>query len=113
MAPQRTNVPQGTLDMLILKALALEPMHGYGVSKRLDQLTSGRFRLNPGSFFPALYRMEEEGWIAGSWARSENNRRARFYRLTRSGRRRLERATREWEQTSQAIRHVLQAGQEA
>jgi transcriptional regulator len=105
----KTDVPQGTLDLLVLKTLALEPMHGLGVSRRLEQLTRGRFRVNPGSFFPALHRMEQEGWIAGEWGRSENNRRAKFYQLTRAGRKRLEHEEREWRQNVSAIARVLEA----
>jgi transcriptional regulator len=106
---ERTDVPQGTLDLLILKTLSLEPMHGLGVSRRLEQMSLGRFRVNPGSFFPALHRMEQEGLIAGEWSASENNRRAKYYRLTRAGRRRLERERREWRRTASAIENVLEA----
>jgi transcriptional regulator len=105
----KTDVPQGTLDLLILKTLSLEPLHGLGVSRRLEQMSGGTFHVNPGSFFPALHRMEQEGWIEGEWRPSENNRRARFYRLTRSGRRRLERHRKEWRRTVAAIESVLQA----
>lgn len=105
----KTDVPQGTLDLLILKTLSLEAMHGLGVSKRLEQITKGTFRVNPGSFFPALHRMEEEGWIKGRWGRSENNRRAKYYELTRAGRRRLEQERHEWRRTVSAIARVLEA----
>lgn len=110
MEVARSEVPQGTLDLLVLKTLSLEPMHGLGVSRRLEQFTSGRFRVNPGSFFPALHRMEQEGWIRGKWGRSENNRRAKFYELTRAGHKRLEHEEREWRQTVLAITSVLEAG---
>jgi len=111
LAPARkTDVPQGTLDLLVLKTLSLEPMHGLGVSRRLEQITRGRFQVNPGSFFPALHRMEQEGWIRGTWGRSENNRRAKYYELTKAGRKRLEREEREWRQTVSAITRVLEAG---
>lgn len=106
---ERTDVPQGTLDLLILKTLSLEPMHGLGVSKRLEQMSRGRFRVNPGSFFPALHRMEQEGLIEGEWSASENNRRAKYYRLTRAGRRKLERERREWRRTASAVDSVLEA----
>ena len=106
---ERTDVPQGTLDLLILKTLSLEPMHGLGVSKRLEQMSRGRFHVNPGSFFPALHRMEQERLIVGEWSASENNRRAKYYRLTRAGRRKLERERREWRRTASAIENVLEA----
>ncbi len=106
----RSELLQGTLDLLVLKTLSLEPMHGLGVSKRLEQVTRGRFQVNPGSFFPALHRMEQEGWIRGKWGRSENNRRAKYYDLTKAGRKRLEREEREWRQTVSAITRVLEAG---
>ncbi len=105
----KTDVPQGTLDLLLLKALSLEPLHGLGVSKRLEQLSGGAFRVKPGSFFPALYRMEDEGWIEGEWRSSANNRRAKFYRLTRAGRRRLEQQERTWRSMVSLIEHVLDA----
>jgi PadR family transcriptional regulator PadR len=107
MAPQ-TEILQGTLDLLILKTLSLEPLHGHGISRRLSQVTAGAFQVNPGSFFPALYRMEQEGWIRGDWGKTENNRRARYYKLTRDGRKRLDAETRNWERVSTAIRQVLQ-----
>jgi transcriptional regulator len=106
---EKTNVPQGTLDLLILKTLSLEPMHGLGVSRRLEQVSRGTFRVNPGSFFPALHRMEQEGWIEGEWRASENNRRAKYYRLTRAGRRRLTEQRKEWRRTASAIETVLEA----
>ena len=109
MAPQ-TEILQGTLDLLILKTLSLEPLHGHGISRRLAQVTDGVFQVNPGSFFPALYRMEQEGWIRGDWGRTENNRRARYYKLTRDGRKRLDAETRNWNRVAQAIGLVLQEG---
>lgn len=109
MAPQ-TELLQGTLDLLILKTLSLEPLHGHGISRRLAQVTGGVFQVNPGSFFPALYRMEQDGWIRGEWGRTENNRRARYYRLTRDGKKRLDAETRNWQRVSQAIGLVLQEG---
>ena len=106
----KTDVPQGTLELLILKALSLEPMHGLGVSRRLEQITGGTFQVNPGSFFPVLHRLEEEGWITGAWGRSENNRRARFYRLTAPGRAKLQRAETDWRRVTAAIITVLETG---
>lgn len=110
MAAKKADVPQGTLDLLVLKTLSLEPMHGLGVSRRLEQFTRGRFQVNAGSFFPALHRMEQEGWIRGEWGRSENNRRAKFYELTQAGRKRLAHEEREWRDTVSAITAVLEAG---
>jgi transcriptional regulator len=105
----KTDVPQGTLDLMILKTLSLEPMHGLGVSRRLEQITRGTFQVNPGSFFPALHRMEEEGWIRGEWGRSENNRRAKFYRLTKAGERKLQQEERHWRRTVSVIASVLES----
>jgi PadR family transcriptional regulator len=103
----RREVLQGTLDLLVLRTLALGPLHGLGVARRLEQLSRGVFQVNPGTFFPALYRLEEGGFAKGEWARSENNRRARYYSLTRAGRRRLEQETRSWEEVAAAIGRVL------
>jgi transcriptional regulator len=105
-----TPLLQGTLDLLILKALLLQPLHGLGVSRRIEQLTRKEFQVKPGSLFPALHRLEQAGWIEGSWGESENNRRARFYRLTRTGRRQLERETAEWHRVAAAMAAALQAG---
>src|SRR5947208_17082256 len=104
-----TNLLQGTLDLLILKALALNEMHGLGISHRVAQITNGTFHVKPGSLFPALHRMEEAGWLASSWGESENNRRAKFYRLTATGRRQLQTETRQWETIALAIASALQA----
>jgi PadR family transcriptional regulator PadR len=104
-----TNLLQGTLDLLILKALALTELHGLGISHRVEQITNGTFRVKPGSLFPALHRMEEAGWLSSSWGDSENNRRAKFYRLTAAGRRQLETETRQWETIALAIASALQA----
>ena len=104
-----TNLLQGTLDLLILKALALAPLHGLAISHRIAQLTHGTFQVKPGSLFPALHRMEEAGWLASSWGDSENNRRARFYRLTAAGRRQLQTETRQWQTIALAIASALQA----
>ena len=109
MPSNQTNLLQGTLDLLILKALALEEMHGLGISRRIEQVTRGTFVVKPGSLFPALHRMEEAGWLVSSWGESENNRRAKFYRLTAAGRRRLETETNQWRRISVAIAAALEA----
>jgi PadR family transcriptional regulator len=109
MPSNQTNLLQGTLDLLILKALALKEMHGLGISRRIEQVTRGTFVVKPGSLFPALHRMEEAGWLVSSWGESENNRRAKFYRLTAAGRRRLETETNEWRRISVAIAAALEA----
>ncbi len=103
-----TNLLQGTLDLLILKALALTGMHGLGISRRIAQITNGTFQVKPGSLFPALHRMEEAGWLSSSWGDSENNRRAKFYRLTAAGRRQLQTETRQWETIALAISTALE-----
>lgn len=104
----QTNLLQGTLDLLILKALALQEMHGLGMSRRIEAMTRGTFQVKPGSLFPALHRMEEAGWLASSWGESENKRRARFYRLTKKGRRQLEAETALWQRISLAMASALQ-----
>lgn len=106
--PSTTPLLQGTLDVLILKVLALEPMHGLGISRRIAQVTSGTFQVKPGSFFPALHRMEEAGWLNSTWGESENSRRAKFYRLTKAGRRRLKEETSEWARISAAMASALE-----
>ena len=110
MAPgEPTNLLQGTLDMMILKALSTGERHGLGISRRIEQITRGTFQVKPGSLFPALHRMEEQGWLASYWGESENNRRAKFYRLTKSGRRQLESETAHWSKISLAIARALEA----
>jgi PadR family transcriptional regulator, regulatory protein PadR len=109
MAPSQTELLQGTLDMLILKALALEEMHGLGISRRIEQVTRGTFQVKPGSLFPALHRMEEEGWLSSSWGESEKKRRAKYYQLTKKGRRQLENETERWSRISLAIERALEA----
>ena len=109
MAPEQTALLQGTLDLLILKSLALEEMHGLGISRRIEQITKGTFQVKPGSLFPALHRMQQEGWLSSSWGESENNRRARYYKLTKAGRQQLETETARWERISVAIGLALQA----
>jgi PadR family transcriptional regulator len=103
-----TNLLQGTLDLLILKVLALEPMHGLGISRRIGQVTRGTFQVKPGSLFPALHRMEEAGWLSSTWGESENSRRAKFYRLTRTGWRQLKQETDEWARISSAMTSALE-----
>ena len=99
---------QGTLDMLILKTLALEPMHGYGIAVRIEQVSKDVLRINQGSLYPALRRLERRGWIKAEWGASENNRRARYYQLTKTGRKRLLQETREWSRLSQAVGRILE-----
>lgn len=108
MPSNHTNLLQGTLDLLILKSLALGELHGLGVSRRIEQITKGTFQVKPGSLFPALHRMEEAGWLAAAWGVSENNRRAKYYRLTRAGRRQLEKEMGEWKRISFAMALALQ-----
>ena len=100
---------QGTLDLLILRALELEPMHGIGVANRIEQVTRGAFVVKPGSLFPALRRLEQKGWIAGEWSSSENNRRARYYSLTRSGRTQLAEEKRNWYRMTSAMNWMLES----
>jgi PadR family transcriptional regulator, regulatory protein PadR len=109
MKEQKIDLLQGTLDLLILKALALGPLHGLGVSNRIAQITQGVLQVKPGSLFPALYRMEEAGWLTSEWGESENKRRAKYYRLTRAGRRQLKTETEDWRRISLAIASALQA----
>jgi len=106
---RQTELLRGTLDMMILKALAHEEMHGLGISRRIEQITKGTFQVKPGSLFPALHRMEEQGWITSEWGESENNRRAKYYRLTKAGRRQLETETERWGRISLAIARALEA----
>jgi PadR family transcriptional regulator, regulatory protein PadR len=106
---QKPELPQGTFDMLVLKALSLGPMHGYGIGMRIQQLAEDMLRVEEGTLYPALYRIERRGWIESEWGLSENNRRARFYRLTRSGRRQLATEESDWEHLTLAIRKVMQA----
>lgn len=108
MARKGVDLLQGTLDLLVLKALALGPLHGLGVSRRIEQLTRGTFNVKPGSLFPALHRMEEAGWLESSWGESENNRKAKYYTLTKAGRRQLTTETRDWQRISLAITTALE-----
>jgi transcriptional regulator len=102
-----TDLLQGTLDALVLKVLALEPQHGWGIAQRIQQISEEQLRVQQGSLYPALVRLEEKGWIAGEWGTSDNNRRARYYKLTAAGRRRLEHETAEWLRLSAAVHRVL------
>jgi transcriptional regulator len=109
LSAEPTTLLQGTLDLLILKSLAAGEMHGLGVSRRIEQITGGTFIVKPGSLFPALHRMQDEGWISSFWGDSENNRRAKYYRLTKPGRRQLDAETKRWSRISLAIARVLEA----
>ena len=109
MTKRKPDLPQGTLDMLVLKALSLGPMHGYGIGQRIRQLADDMLTVEEGTLYPALYRIEERGWIGSEWGTSENNRRARFYRLTRAGRQQLRVEESNWEYLSVAVRKILEA----
>jgi len=106
---QRRNILQGTLDLLILKALATGELHGLGIARRIDQISRGTFQVKPGSLFPALHRMAEAGWLTSWWGDSENNRRARFYELTPSGLKQLDTERQTWERFTRALSLILQA----
>lgn len=106
---KKTDLLQGTLHLLILQALAPQPLHGLGISQRINQITKETFEVKPGSLFPALHRMEEAGWLKSSWGESANNRRAKFYSLTKSGERQLAAETEEWERISLGITSALTA----
>src|SRR3989442_7017399 len=103
-----TDLVQGTLDLLILKMLALEPLHGWAIGQRLKQVSDDTLQVSDGSLYPALHKLEQEGWIKAEWAPSENNRRAKYYSLTRTGRRELEKETAKWSRLSAAITEVVQ-----
>lgn len=109
MGDKSTELVQGTLDMLILKTLALEPMHGYGIAIRMEQISKGVFQVNPGSLFPAFRRLERSGWIRSDWQATENNRRAKYYSLTDSGRKKLKTETQEWGRQIAAITRIMEA----
>ena len=109
MSQARTNLLQGTLDLLILKALGAGELHGLAISRRIEQVTKGTFLVKPGSLFPALHRMEEAGWLSSFWGESENNRRAKFYRLTRSGTKQIEAETEQWARVALAMTNALKA----
>ncbi len=109
MPSKQVELLQGTLDMLILKTLGLGPLHGLAIAQRIEQVTRGTFQVKPGSLFPALHRMEEKGWLAASWGESQNNRRAKYYTLTKTGRRQFETETERWKQISLAVARALEA----
>jgi PadR family transcriptional regulator, regulatory protein PadR len=105
---EKLDIPQGTLDLMILTILTREPMHGYGISQRLAVLSHDQFQINPGSLFPSLYRLEQDGRLKADWRATENNRRAKYYRLTASGRRHLEQYRERWSRVSFAVASVLE-----
>jgi PadR family transcriptional regulator, regulatory protein PadR len=109
LARNQTNILQGTLDLLILRAIGDGEFHGLGIARRVEQITQGTFKVLPGSLFPALHRMEEAGWLSPTWGESENNRRAKYYRLTRTGRAQFEVETEQWQTIASAIAHALKA----
>jgi PadR family transcriptional regulator PadR len=109
MDSPNTDVIQGTLDMLILKTLSIEPMHGFGISRRVEQISRGVFKVNPGSLLTALQRLERAGWLDSAWRQTENSRRAKFYSLTRSGKKQLEIETTDWARRATAIARLLKA----
>jgi len=109
MSDPNTDVIQGTLDLLILKTLSLEPMHGFGISRRVEQISRGVFKVNPGSLLTALQRLERSGWLDAEWRETRNSRRAKFYSLTRAGRKQLELATADWTRRAAAIARLLKA----
>ncbi len=109
MSSKQTNLLQGTLDLLILRALGTGELHGLGISRRVEQITEGTFLVKPGSLFPALHRMEEAGWLSSFWGESENNRKAKFYRLTKAGRGQLQVETEQWLKVAMAMTNALKA----
>ena len=109
MEQTQTNLLQGTLDLLILKAIGDSEMHGLGVSRRIEQITQGTFQVKPGSLFPALHRMEEAGWLSSFWGESENNRRAKYYRRTKAGARQAGVETKQWNTIAEAMANALKA----
>jgi transcriptional regulator len=108
MTKTKSDLLQGTLDLLILKTLATGELHGWGISQRIQQISQGVLSVNQGSLYPALYRLEEQGWISSEWGSSENNRQAKYYKLTRTGRKQLAEETENWERLSAAINQILQ-----
>jgi PadR family transcriptional regulator, regulatory protein PadR len=109
VAEPSTDVIQGTLDLLILKSLSLQPMHGYGIARRIEQISRGVFKVNPGSLLTALQRLERAGWLDSEWRQTENSRRAKFYSLTRAGRKQLEVETADWTRRVAAVTRLLKA----
>jgi len=110
MATERIDLPQGTLDLLILKTIALEPQHGWAISERVQQISKDALRIQQGSLYPALHRLERRGWIKARWGASENNRRAKYYQLTHSGRQQLEVEESSWRKLTAAIGLVIDSG---
>jgi transcriptional regulator len=108
--PQPTDLLQGTLDLLILKTLALEPMHGWGIAQRIQQVSKSVFQIGQGSLYPALHRLEYKGWIQADWGESENNRRAKYYSLTRTGKKQLQAEVESWDRLAAAVALVLEQG---
>jgi PadR family transcriptional regulator PadR len=109
LTAEQSDLLKGTLDMMVLKAVSLGPLHGYGILLRIEQISGNRLAIQQGSLYPALYRLEHEGWIASEWGQSENNRKAKYYRLTAGGRRRLRAETEKWNRMADAIGAILRA----
>jgi transcriptional regulator len=109
MADRRIDLPQGTLDLLILKIVALEPQHGWAIAQRIQQISSDVLQVQQGSLYPALHRLERRGWIRAAWGSSDNNRRAKYYDLTRTGRRQLEAQAADWDRLTAAVAEILSA----
>ena len=109
MVPSPNELLQGTVDLMILKAVSLEPMHGWGISLRIQQITRGVLEVNQGALYPALHRLEDQGWLDAEWGTSDNNRRAKFYRLTAAGRKQLTVETRSWQRYANAVQLLLRA----
>ena len=109
MDEPNTDVIQGTLDMLILKTLSLEPMHGFGITRRIEQISRGVFKINPGSLLTAFQRLERAGWLDSEWRQTDNSRRAKYYSLTRAGRKQLELETADWNRRASAVARLLKA----
>jgi transcriptional regulator len=110
MSDERIELPQGTLDLLILKTIALEPQHGWAISERVQQMSSDALQVKQGSLYPSLHRLERRGWIKASWSVTENNRRAKYYVLTRRGRKQLEDQTDSWRRLTAAVSQILDTG---
>jgi transcriptional regulator len=109
VVPSPNELLQGTVDLMILKAVSLEPMHGWGISLRIQQITRGVLEVNQGALYPALHRLEDQGWLDAEWGTSDNNRRAKFYRLTAAGRKQLTVETRSWQRYANAVQLLLRA----
>jgi len=109
MSKPKSDLLQGTLDLLVLKTLALGPQHGWGIAQRIQQISRDVLQVNQGSLYPALHRLEQQGWVAAEWGTSEHNRQAKFYRLTRTGQKQLTAETENWERLSEAVARILQA----